>query len=667
MKHTILIIIACILGTGGVFAERVERGNLITENIPEPPDALRERLGQYQNTRAASIGGWPADGVGLFVITGFGETPQAHFVEAPGGARRQLTFYEDSVVDLAPSPTDSNFFAFARDSGGDENYQIYVFDQAIAFARHLSDGVGRKGSVIWSPAGDRLAWYTTTGGSARAIVVAELEKPDSRKIVFTGDGWWAPLDWAPDGEKLLLQNYVSINESSLHLLDIASGSLTQINPSQRKISYGDAEFSHDGESVYYTSDESGEYLSLHRYNIAENKTKILTAEISWNVEELAISPTGETYAFVVNQGGRSRLHVRTKRDRPLPAPTLPPSVVRSLSFSPNGKQLAFTANRATAPGDVFSLVVGQKKGLQRWTLSEIGGLDPAGFTEPEFFSYSTFDSANGEARQIPAIIYKPDGPGPHPVVVRIHGGPEGQARPTFSANYQYWVNELGIAVVAPNVRGSKGYGKSYLQLDNGFKREDAVRDIGALLAWISAQPDLDENRIIVYGGSYGGYMALASMLRFSDRLAGVVDIVGISDFVTFLENTSAYRRNLRRAEYGDERDPEMRAFLRSISPLSQADKLSKPILIAQGLNDPRVPASESQQIFDAVRANGGEPWFMLAKDEGHGFRKRSNRKALSEAVVLFFADIFGIELPCDSMVDEPPGSEDQNSSPMATE
>ncbi len=657
MKYSILTILACILVTGAASAERVERGNLVTENIPEPPPALRERLGQYQNARAASIGGWPADGAGLYVVTGFGETPQAHVVEAPGGARRQLTFYDDPVVDLAPSPTNSNFFAFARDSGGDENFQIYVFDRTIAFARRLSDGVGRKGSVIWSPDGGRLAWYTTTGGSMRAIVVAEVENPDSRQIVFTGDGWWAPVDWAPDGATLLLRNYISINESTLHLLDIASGTLSQINPSQKKISYGDAKFSHDGVSVYYTSDESGEYLSLHRYNITDNETKNLTEDISWDVEGIAISPTGEAYAFVVNEGGRSALYVRTRKDRPLPAPALPPSVVRSVSFSPDGKQLGFTANTATAPGDVFSLNIGQKESLKRWTLSEIGGLDPAGFTEPEFFSYTTFDGANGEPRRIPAIIYKPDGPGPYPVVIRIHGGPEGQARPVFSANYQYWVNELGIAVVTPNVRGSRGYGKSYLKLDNGFKREDAVRDIGALLDWISAQPNLDESRVIVYGGSYGGYMALASMLHFSDRLAGAVDIVGISDFVTFLENTAAYRRNLRRAEYGDERDPEMRAFLRSISPLRQADKLSKPILIAQGLNDPRVPASESQQIFDAVRANGGEPWFMLAKDEGHGFKKRSNRKALSEAVVLFFAEIFDIELPSDIIVEEQPGSD----------
>ena len=656
MRFETFVILVCVVISSDAAAERVERGNLVTENIPPPPLALRERLGQYQSTRAARIGGWSASGDGLYVITGFGETPQAHFVDAPAGARRQLTFFDEPVVDLEPSPTNPNLFAYMRDTGGDENFQIYVFDRSIAFSRRLSNGVGRKGSVIWSPAGDKLSWYTTTSGSARAIVIAEAANPDSGRVVFSADGWWAPIDWSPDGATLLLHNYMSINESSLHLLDIASGALTRISPSAKKIAYGDAEFSHDGASIYFTSDETGEYLSLYRYDIAATTKEILTGDILWGVEEAAISPSGASYAFIVNEGGRSRLHLRTRRDRSIQTLSLAPAVINSLTYSPDGKQIGFTVNAATAPGDVFSLFVGRGEAVKQWTLSETGGLDPAVFTEPEFFSYATFDTANGQARQIPAMIYRPDGPGPFPVVIRIHGGPESQSRPVFNSSYQYWVNELGLAVITPNVRGSSGYGKSYLKLDNGLKREDAVRDIGALLDWISTQPDLDDDKLIVYGGSYGGYMALATMIHYSERLAGVVDIVGISDFVTFLENTSAYRRDLRRAEYGDERDPAMRAFLRSISPLSQASKISKPILIAQGLNDPRVPATESEQIFAAVRANGGEPWFMLAKDEGHGFKKKSNRDALSEAIVLFIAEVFGIELPSEIEAGEPPES-----------
>jgi dipeptidyl aminopeptidase/acylaminoacyl peptidase len=223
-------------------------------------------------------------------------------------------------------------------------------------------------------------------------------------------------------------------------------------------------------------------------------------------------------------------------------------------------------------------------------------------------------------------------------VVSIHGGPEGQSRPSFSSTYQMWVEKLGVAVVIPNVRGSAGYGKSYLALDNGFKREDSVRDIGALLDWITTQDDLDQERIAVFGGSYGGYMVLASAVHFSDKLKAAVDIVGISNFVTFLENTQDYRRDLRRAEYGDERDPAMRAHLEKISPLNNVEKISIPMLIVQGENDPRVPVTESKQVVTALRAQGQTVWFMNALNEGHGYRKKENRDIYQQATVLFLKE-----------------------------
>ena len=281
--------------------------------------------------------------------------------------------------------------------------------------------------------------------------------------------------------------------------------------------------------------------------------------------------------------------------------------------------------------------------LTRWTFSELGGLNPDSFVEPELIRYPTFDQVDGKQRTIPAFVYKPKGPGPHPVLVSIHGGPESQARPQFSSTIQYWVNELGLAVVVPNVRGSSGYGKTYVALDNGFKREDSVKDIGALLDWISTQTDLDQDRTVVFGGSYGGYMVLATMTNYPDRIAGGINIVGISSFVTFLENTNGYRRDLRRVEYGDERDPEMRAHLEKISPLNNADKITAPMLVIQGANDPRVPQSEADQIVAKVRENGGDVWYLLAKDEGHGFRKKSNRDAQREAETLFLQKVLGLD------------------------
>ena len=637
--------LAATMAMPAVAAERVEKGALVLENVPETPTAMRDRLRQYQNVRGAAFRGFPADGEGVLISTRFGETSQIHFVSQPLGARRQLTFYNEPLGGVTASPSEANVFAFSRDQGGDENFQAYIFDRADGREKLMSDGAGRKGSIVWSEDGDRLAWFTTLEGTVRGIVVADRANPESRRVVFQKDAWMAPGEFSRDGEKLLLFEYVSINESSLHILDLESGEALQVNPSAEKISYGTAGFGVDANTLYFSSDEEGEFRSLYRYDLSTGEKTNLTEGINWDASSLALSPDGKTYAFITNEAGRSELHIRrAANDRELPTPDLPPGVIGGLEFSPDGKTLGFTFNAANAPSDVYTWSLNGRRGeLTRWTQSEVGGLNPDGFIIPEIFSYPTFDAVDGTPRQIPAFVYKPAGDGPHPVIISIHGGPEGQARTTFSSTYQFWANELDVAVVVPNVRGSSGFGKTYVQLDNGRLREDSVKDIGALLDWIGTQSDLDADKVMVYGGSYGGYMVLASMVHYNDRLAGGVDIVGISNFVTFLENTAEYRKDVRRPEYGDERDPEMRAFLESISPLNRADEIDKPLFIIQGLNDPRVPASEAEQILKAVRGNDGVAWYMAAKDEGHGFRKKTNRDAMTEAVALFIEEVFGDE------------------------
>ncbi|HEY8966753.1 MAG TPA: alpha/beta fold hydrolase, partial [Candidatus Methylacidiphilales bacterium] len=312
-----------------------------------------------------------------------------------------------------------------------------------------------------------------------------------------------------------------------------------------------------------------------------------------------------------------------------------------LSFSPDGTKLGLTLNSPQNPADVFVLTLADKT-LQRWTSSEVGGLDASTFPVPTLISYDTFDAgADGKPRQIPAFYYKPakaDAKSPAPVVIYIHGGPEGQFAPSFSPGIPFYVNELGIAFVAPNVRGSSGYGKSWLDLDNGEKREDSVKDIGALLDWIAKQPELDAKRVAVWGGSYGGYMVLASLIHYPDQIRCGVEEVGITHFVTFLKNTEDYRRDLRRVEYGDERDPHMAQVLEEISPLTHAEKLVRPLFIVAGANDPRVPASEAEQLLAALKKNKQAPWYLLAKDEGHGFAKKANRDFLGAARVLFFQE-----------------------------
>jgi dipeptidyl aminopeptidase/acylaminoacyl peptidase len=377
-------------------------------------------------------------------------------------------------------------------------------------------------------------------------------------------------------------------------------------------------------------------------NLGSDRMEIITDDIDWDIENFVLSDDGTRAAFEVNEDAISRLylmHPGTREYRRVEQ--IPTGLISGLSFSPDGRRLAMNINTAQTPSDVFTLELDDDPltatGLTRWTYSEVGGLNTEEFVVPELIHYPTFDK-----REIPAFVFRPSAEGPHPVIVYIHGGPEGQFTPGFSSRTQLWISQLGAAVIAPNVRGSTGYGKEYVMLDNGFNREDSVKDIGALLDWIETQPDLDENRVMVYGGSYGGYMVLASLMHHSDRLRGAVDIVGISNFVTFLEKTQDYRRDLRRVEYGDERDPKMRAHQEKISPNNNAQRITAPLFVAQGQNDPRVPITESQQIVESVREAGYDVWYMMAKNEGHGFRKKENSDLYQQIVVMFFQKHLGV-------------------------
>jgi dipeptidyl aminopeptidase/acylaminoacyl peptidase len=617
---------------------RREEGNLVIEGIPEIPRRIEERMIQYQNTRGVSVQDWSVDGSGLYISTRFGETSQIHFVAMPGGARRQITFFDEPVYGANVCPDFSaNGFLFGKDVGGGEFYQLFWFDVPTGRYTMLSDGESRNGGAVWSTAGDRFVYYTTKrNGRDWDLWVMPNGDPEGASPILEEGGTWFASDWSPDDTRLIVTKYVSASESHPYLLDLGDLALVPINPTKEPVSYGAGIFSKDGASIYYTSDEKTEFSHLRIYDIAKKKSKILTGEIPWDVQGVSLSHDGATLAFTANEDGIERLYLMdtgTLEYRQVPG--IPEGSVGGLQFSPNDARLALTIGTSSSTGDAWVLDLGDLS-LVRWTFSEIGGLDPDSFAAPRLIHYQTFDKDGKKPRMIPAFYYRPaDGDGPFPVLIYIHGGPEGQYTPYFSATLQYFVSELGCAVLAPNVRGSTGYGKSYQLLDNGFKREDSVRDIGALLDWIEAQPELDKDRVCVYGGSYGGYMVYAAMTNYNDRLRCGIDVVGISNFVTFLENTQDYRRDLRRVEYGDERDPKMREHLLKISPTTNASKITKPMFIVQGLNDPRVPASEAEQMLAAIRANGGEAWYLLAKDEGHGFRKKSNRDYMTYATVLF--------------------------------
>ncbi|MCH8334762.1 MAG: alpha/beta fold hydrolase [Proteobacteria bacterium] len=636
-----------VLAADSIQRTEANNGKLIMEDIPVIPDAIVNDLNQFQNVRSASFRDWTENGRGVYITTRFGDVNQIHRVDMPGGARQQITFYKEPVGGVSRQPGGRKLI-FTRDTGGSEFTQIFMLDPADGSTKLLTDGKSRNGATVWDRQGRRFAYQSTRrNGAANDVWLMDpMDPAASEMILESPDGtWWGPAEFSESGSKLLISNYVSIADSRVYILDLDSR--------EKKLMAGGAQktsaniplgFDKDEGGFWLVTDSGGEFKQLAWQRLqADAEPEIVTADIPWDVNNGEISHDRRRIAFAANENGRSKLYLldtETKQYRSVD--NIPTGLLFGLDFSPDDRYLGMTLNTATTPSDTFVLELGdgplEHGRLIRWTTSEVGGLDTSIFQTPELIEYPTFDNDGDSQRQIPAWLYKPRGAGPFPVVISIHGGPEGQARPGFSSTYQMWVEKLGIAVVIPNVRGSSGYGKSYLSLDNGFRREDSVRDIGALLDWIATQPDLDQDRVAVFGGSYGGYMVLASAFHYSDKLKAAVDIVGISNFVTFLENTQDYRRDLRRAEYGDERDPAMRAHLEKISPLNNVEKIAIPMLIVQGENDPRVPVTESKQVVEALRSQGQTVWFMNALNEGHGYRKKENRDIYQQVTVLFLQE-----------------------------
>ncbi len=610
--------------------------SIAAEGVPAVSPALLQSLARYQNTRSATFQGWVGDRREILILTRFADTPQVHHVAFPGGARTQLTFLNERVTGATPRPG-SDVFAYTADEGGAENYQVFLNNPKTGEITRLSDGRSRHILADWSPSGSQIAWSSNArNGKDMDLYVADPSKPGSARLYKEVSGDWSVSDWSPDGKKVAVIESISINESYVYIVDVETGKTETLTPrrsaNETPVSYDRVRWSKDGKYLFGTTDLDSEFERLVRYDLSTKDLSPLSGDIPWNIDTYDLSDDGRFIAFIANEDGISKLHIRDFEGHEQPGPKLPDGDIAHLKFRRGSQEFAFSLTSARSTSDVYSFDI--KSGtLERWTKSEVGGLNPETFSEPELVHFKTFDD-----RSIPAFVYRPNPEkfaGPRPVLIDIHGGPESQFRPVFLGRLNYLLNELGIVLVCPNVRGSAGYGKSYLKLDNGRKREDSVKDIGALLDWIGKQPGLDASKIGVIGGSYGGYMSLASLTHYSDRIKAGIDIVGISNFVTFLQNTQGYRRDLRRAEYGDERDEEMRKHLEAISPLTNASKIGVPLLVVQGKNDPRVPVTESEQIVARVRKNGKPVWYVLGRDEGHGFAKKKNQDYLQAAEVLF--------------------------------
>lgn len=589
------------------------------KNVPQVPRSLADRVRPYLEYRTASFSGWNAADRSMLIRTRFGNTNQLHVVKAPGAARTQISFEEEPVSGTL-SPT-GDVLVVAKDSGGSEFYQLYTLrDGRLTL---LTDGKSRNEFGAWSRDG-RLIGYSSTrrNGTDTDLYVMDPRDPATdRMVARLAGGGWSLQAFAADNRSAIASNYVSATETQLFLLDLASGAMRPIGDRKDKAAYYSPHFAPDG-TIWVLSDLGSDFQRLGTIDPKTGKFSPRGPALDWDIEDFEMSADGRTVALLSNEAGVSRLYV-------LDVPTgtvrrvdgLPNGVASDLDIAPWGA-IGLTLSSARIPADAYS-VDPASLAVTRWTMSETGGLDPARNAEPELVEVTSFD---GE--RMSGFLYRPDPakfPGKRPLLMWIHGGPESQDRPAFRGRYNYLMNELGIAIFYPNVRGSSGYGKRFINLDNGpFLRENSVRDIGAFLAKLKADPGIDASRIAETGRSYGGYMCYATAIMFGAEFRSANCVVPISDFVTFLKNTQSYRRDLRRAEYGDERDPGQLAQFQKIAPMRRITEIRMPIYIVAGENDPRVPASEARQAFAALQGRGQTVWLNIAQNEGHVWGKKEN-------------------------------------------
>lgn len=608
---------------------------LVTDGIPKIPFSLGREVDPYTMISAYSLAGWDPSKRELWAKSLTSNASLIYRVSAPNSSPQVQTFITTGVYDVYCQPQ-GNSLVYVKDMEGNEVFQLYAYDLASHKSTLLSDGKSRNTEPVWSNRGDRLIYSSNrrNGSDTDLYILNSLEPNHTRLLAQTEGGYLKVFDWSPDDRQALYYNWISSNESYLYTVDVTTGQKTLLTPKigNEKVAYDFAQFSRDGKGIYLTTDRDSEFLRLAYMDLATKQISFQSNEIKWNIEDFKLSPDRQTIAFISNEDGIGRLHLldtATNREKLVPTPGV--GLISNLKWHTNSIDLAFVFSSARSVADIYTINTSSGK-VERWVKNATDGINVEKFSEAELIHWKSFDS-----KQISGFLYRPPTKftGKRPIIINIHGGPDDQARPDFNGTDNYFINELGIAMIYPNVRGSKGYGKTFLKLDNANKREESIQDIGTLLDWIKTQPYLDADRVMVMGASYGGYMSLSAAATYNDRICAALSQSGPTNLVTNIEHTEGWRRDRRREEYGDEREPKMRAFLERIAPLNNVQKIKKPLMIVQGQNDPRVPASEATQMAEAAKKMGTPVWYLLAKDEGHDFANQSTRNFQLYATILF--------------------------------
>jgi dipeptidyl aminopeptidase/acylaminoacyl peptidase len=586
------------------------------DGVPPIPMAIADAVAPYGQFRQARLLAWHPTERRMLISTVFSNVSQVHEVRFPGGARTQLTFFRDGVTGGASYDPGGRYVLFRKDtSGGGEAQQLFRYDLDSGRITMLTGGKARHGVPAWSHRRGMVAYSSTKRNAKdRDLYVMDPLDPSTERIVAEVDGSWDALDWSPDGKELLaVQLIAGSNETRLWRVDVETTQRTLVTPASGTPSrWSAAQFSTDGQSVFALTDRDADVQRVWRGDLASGAWTPFSDE-GVAVESFSVSPSGGLIAIVADRGSASELQlVDESSRRKRPAAQMPPGVISNVAWHRSGAALAVEFAGARTFSDVYSVDVKSGR-VERWTASEMGGASPEALPDAEIVQWKSFDG-----RMISGILYRPAArfTGPRPVIINVHGGPERRERPRGLGRSNYFRNEMGIAIIYPNVRGSSGYGSTFEHLDDQRKREDPVKDIGALLDWIATQPGLDKTRVMITGSSYGGYITLAAAIAYGDRIRCAFEGFGLSDFAAFLDGTDPSRRRDRLAEYGDPSDPDMRAFLKSISPLTHASKLRIPLFIVQGAKDTRVPPDQAESMVKAVRANGTTVWYAVY-DAGH--------------------------------------------------
>lgn len=631
----VLVIVIPVIVDTPATAQSVP-GAIVTEGIPAVPVGLVRQFARYRQIPGAEFAGWFAGRREILLLTGSrtGGTSQVFVVVTPGDAWHQMTSFRERVRGVAPRPK-RNQFAFAQDAGGDERFRLFLFDAPSSRFQRLADSHSHQEKPRWSHDGRLLAYSSDArNGEDRDVYVVDPAVRSSARRLLEVSGRGFVGVWSPDDARVIVTILTPQLGVNLRIVSVAPDHVEpiEIRPNALRPDGGSVQWSPDGRSLYWTTADNSEFRRLARYDLGSGMATCLTDAIAWDVEDFALADDGQSIVFVANEDGRSRVYLldlATGRSRRISS--LPAGQVSAVAFRPGSQEFGFHLETPGAPSHIYSYLPRTRQ-LVRWTHGDPEGLRFVPAAEPELIRYRSFDG-----KEIPAFLFRPAAKftGRRPVLINIHGGPYAQFRPGFLGQDNFLVDDLGIALLYPNVRGSSGYGRAYSQLDDGARREGAVADIGALLDWIATQPDLDPSRVAVTGGSYGGFMSLAVLVRYGERVKAGICRSGIADFVTLLEAKSGLVKDAVRAEFGNETDPKMRAWLKELSPLTHSDKIRSPLLVIHGRNDSRVPIKEAERIVAAVRKNGSPVWAIYASNEGHEWTHRENLEYSKYAEILF--------------------------------